>query len=111
MIPAINADLTDRLIVFLQGKHEMKKRPFAAAGFLALVIALHKKKLPFPPRQDAADAIGCSKFGLDAAISVALARGLITPRSGTIQGNVERRESVVRVRYYDPAPELLAVAR
>lgn len=109
--PRYRAAVAGLIEHYLMEKFGMRKPPESAARLLALILELHAHGQPFPQRRLAAEAIGASVFGVDAALSVALARGLITTRLETIEGNVQQRLSVIRLKYYIPAPELLALAR
>lgn len=88
----------------------MKRRPSAAARLLALILRLHERGEPFPPRSEAADHCGCTIWAVDGALSVALARGLIQPVERTKPGNVVQRDSVIRLKFYLPTADLFALA-
>ncbi len=105
-----NPFLVDRLQAWLQTSYGMKRPPTTAAGVLALIIELHKNNTPFHTREAAASALQCSKFGVDAAINQAIARGLVQQKVETSEGHIQRRESVVRHRYYVPSSELISAA-
>lgn len=108
MTPSPN--LIDRLQSWLQTSYGMRRPPTTAAGVLALIVELHKDHTPFPTREHVADLLRCSKFGVDAAINQAIARGLITQKTETSDGNIQRRESVIRHRYYVPSSERMLAA-
>lgn len=109
-LPRIRQNVADKIGEWLVTSYGMRRPPAVARQVLALIVELHAKRRAFPLRSEAADLIGCTVFGLDAAISSALARGLITIEMTTGQGRVMQRDSAIRHRHYIPTPVLLAVA-
>lgn len=109
-LPPIRRNIADAMETYLLDHYDIKRPPIAAAQLLALIIELDRINQPFPPRAVAAKAIGCTVFGIDAALSVALSRGLISIDMAVSQGNVMRRDSAIRHKYYRPSPALVAVA-
>lgn len=101
--------LVDLVENFLHEKYPSRKRALVSASVLALILELDELKKPFPPRQQVADALNCSIFGVDAAISVALGRGLLSVEIKVLQGNVEQRDSAIRERYLIPSARLRGV--
>lgn len=105
--------VADRIEDFIATHYEPRRPPVVAARLLAYLVALNgsgARKTPFPSRSEVAEALYCSKDGLDAAISVALLRHLITIEVKTVQsfGIVSgKREGVIRHRYYVPTRKLL----
>ena len=93
--------------------HRENRRPLkVAAPVLAIVCALHERGHPFPTRARVAEAIGdCTKDVVDAALSTALGFGEISERWETMEGAVQQRRSVRRVRFLEPSPKLLDVYR
>lgn len=108
--PPIDKDAAARIETFLMQTYDMKRPPVVAAALLALILKLHETRAPFPPRRTVSDRIGCSIFGVDAALSVALSRGLIRQTTATENGRVSARDSIVRVRFYVPTQRLLFAA-
>jgi hypothetical protein len=103
--------LVSRVEEFLVARYDMRRRPEVAARTLAFIIKLHEARLPFPQRRAVAEALGCSKFSIDSAVSTYLARGLLKQSVETVDGNIARPvDCVVRERYYTPSRELLALA-
>ena len=96
---------------FLQDKYPSRRRPSVAASVLALILELYERDEPFPQRAMIAEAIGCSVFGIDAALSQAAARDLLTLEIRLQPGNVEQRDSSIKERYYIPSKQLLILAR
>lgn len=105
-LPALPRDSVAKVRDFLQTRYAIKRPPHATAALLVLVYELWKAAQPWPIRREAAEHIGMSVYGLDGALSVATARGLITLSMETIEGSVARRDSVVKLRYYTPTPLL-----
>ena len=103
--------LADAVEQYLQEKFPSQKRPWLAASLLALILELYEREEAFPPRQQIAQALDCSVYGIDAALSVAGARDLLTIEVKLVPGGVEQRESVVKQRYMVPCEELRAIAR
>ncbi len=101
--PIVVQAITDMLIA----QRGMKRPPEKAAKLLALIVELHRRRRPFPPRDEVAAAIGASIATVDAALSTRLDEGYITLDVETPHGNVRRRNSVIRARYYIPSRQLL----
>lgn len=95
---------------FLMTHYAIRRPPGVTARLLAMIIDLHQHGRPFPSRAVVAEQVGCTIFGIDAALSVALARELITLEVKTARGNVAARESAIRERYYVPSKQLLMAA-
>lgn len=106
----IDPSLADRIEEYLLQTYGMRRRPTAAARLMALIVELHARGMPFPQREAAATEVGCSVFGVDAALSNYLARGELTVEIRTVPGNVQQRESVIREKYYTPSTQLLGLA-
>lgn len=107
-LPRVPRASAAAILDFLQAKYAIKRPPLQTASLLAFICELHKRGLPFPTRQEASEHIGMSVFGIDGAIAAALARGLITLEIEVQEGNIARREGVVKFRHYVPSPELLS---
>src|SRR4051812_35067887 len=76
--PMFDPNLAEHIQQFLTVTYEPRRPPIVSSRMLAFVIALNEgRPQPFPRREDAARLLHCSKDGLDAAISVALARNLL----------------------------------
>lgn len=110
-LPRLDPTVVDAIEKFLMDAYGMKRPPTSAAIVLALAVALHENDQAWPVRRLVAELAGCTVFGVDAALSVQLDRGLIEETVRTSKGNVQRRESIVRSRYYKPSQQLLAVVR
>ncbi len=90
--------------------HWPTKRPRRiTAVTLALVVDLWRKSQPFPTREEVAATLGCSKWGIDDALSVALSRELVTIQFDT-EDSTKIFEHVIRNRYYIPCAELVEAA-
>ncbi len=88
---------------------DIKRPPEKAAALLALTVELYKANRPFPTRQAAAIALGCSKFTIDAALSTRLDEGYLT-QIVTETGNIQARHGIIRKRFYIPSQDLISVA-
>lgn len=112
-LPRVSGQLIRDVEEFLRVKYDMKRPPEVASALLALIIELDRLKRPFPPRQQIAEWIRnappekASPYGIDAALSVALARELIDMDFEVVDGKVKQRDSVKRLRYYRPTQDLL----
>jgi hypothetical protein len=107
-MPRLDRQLEHAITDYLIEAFEIKRPPVQTARLLALIIQLEEKHIPFPPRVVAARAIGGSKFGLDVAISMSLARGLIAQEmttTHTVKNN--QRDGAIRHRLYRPTAKLL----
>jgi hypothetical protein len=103
--------LVEQVEEFLMTHWPSRKRPTVAASVLALTIELAERDEPFPQRTPLAEALNCSVFGIDAAISVALSRDLLSLQMRVSPGNVEQREGVVKHRYLIPTRKLRSAVR
>ena len=110
-VPRVSAKVVEAVADWAQTHRENRRPLSVAAPVLAIVCALHEKRHPFPTRARLAEAIGCTKFGVDAAISTAIGHGEVTERWEALEGAVVQRKSARRVRYVDPHPELLRIYR
>lgn len=108
-LPEVSAVVVDAIIDMLIMDQGMLRPPEKAAKLLALIVELHKRKQPFPTRSEVAEAIGASVSTIDAALSTRLNEGYIKLRVETPEGNVQRRNSVVRLRYLEPSDQLMDV--
>lgn len=107
-LPYWNATLADQLEAFLLTRYETRKPPVVAARLLAFILELNRRGLAFPTRDAAAEHLCCSKFSVDAALSVALERGLLTIHMETTSSDdITARVGVIRHRYYLPTEVLL----
>ena len=88
---------------------ETRRPPDVAGRTLAFIIELEKTGQAFPLRLHAAEWLGCSQYGIDAALSQALRRGLLTSRMsfGPNRPVTSTREGVLRYRHYVPTKKLL----
>lgn len=96
--------------VIMTEQPNVKRPPEKSAALLALAIELHKINQPFPTRMAAAIKLDCSVFTIDAALSTRMDEGYLTQVVETTTGNVTKRNSIVRQRYYVPSKGLLDVA-
>jgi hypothetical protein len=101
--------LIDAVEAFLVERTPSRKRPTVAAGVLAMVLELDDRGEAFPLREWAALALNCSIFSIDAALSVAMARGYLRLEVRTVEGEVAARDSVAKERWFIPAQQLKAV--
>lgn len=108
-LPKLDPVLVDAITDMLISDQGMLRPPDKAAKLLALIVKLHELGQPFPTRADAAEHIGASVSTIDAALSTRLDEGYISQRVATRQGNVQRRNSAVRDRFYTPSKDLLRV--
>jgi hypothetical protein len=105
-LPRISRAAVDAIMGVLKSQQGMRRPPEKAAKLLALIVALHKQGRPFPPRDEVAAAIGAAVSTVDAALSTRLNEGYIKLDVETPRGNVRRRNSVIRERYYIPSNQL-----
>ena len=108
-LPTISPIVVDAITDMLISDQGMLRPPEKSAKLLALIVELHKQHKPFPPREGVAEAIGASISTVDASLSTRLNEGYVTLRVETPEGNVRRRNSVVRERYLVPSKDLLRV--
>lgn len=107
-LPPVPQKLIDDVQEWLMTTYEMKRPPTVAAAVLAFVMILHARGEPFPMREDVAYHLGCTAWGIDAALSLALAREVLTIRIETEESTaIEQRRGVIRYRHYIPSDEML----
>lgn len=94
--------VVDGLVDWLIANEKMSRPPTKAAKILAFIVQLHKKKQPFPTRDEASRHLGISVATIDAALSTRIAEGYLTLDVRTLDGSVARRASTVKERYYIP---------
>lgn len=109
-LPPVSPIVIDAITEMLMTEQGMKRPPEKAAALLALTVELYRQNRPFPARRVVADALGCSIFTVDAALSTRIDEGYLTQVVETTTGNVSARHSTVRHRYYVPSQDLVAVA-
>ena len=106
----------DAVNAFLMNKYELKRPAQVTGQLLALVIELDKEKRLFPRRKELAAAFesgeggkrGCSVYSLDAALRVALARGLLTEETVVVESTSRGTGvGISHRRRYVPTTELL----
>lgn len=110
-LPKPDQAVVDAIEKHLLTSYDMKRPPLIAAAVLAMIVDLSRLGQAFPEREYLAKFLNCSKFGIDAAISTALARREITMTIGIEPGKIAARDSVVKYRYFHPSEELVSVAR
>jgi hypothetical protein len=108
-LPKVRPIQVDAITEMLISEQGMLRPPEKSSALLALIYELHKKGLPFPRREEVAKHLDASISTVDAALSTRLDEGYITQRVATRRGNVQRRNSAVRERYYEPSPHLISV--
>lgn len=106
-LPYVPAYVEDVVEDYLTTENETKRPPRISARILALLVALHKEKRPLPSRIAMAHATGATVWGVDAAISTALRREMIFPRTEVRPVTFPSgRDSIERVHYYVPSETL-----
>lgn len=108
-VPRVSPAAVDAITDMLIEEQGILRPPTKAAHLLAIICELHRQGRPFPQRETVAEEIQAAVSTVDAALSTRIDEGYITPRIETKPGNVQRRGSVIRQRYYDPSPRLLTV--
>lgn len=108
-LPKISPIVIDAVTDMLLSEQGMNRPPEKAAALLALIVELHKRRQPFPTREEVAEAINASVSTVDAALSTRIDEGYITPVVSTKRGNVQRRNSIIREKSYVPSDALIAV--
>jgi hypothetical protein len=92
----------------LVGDYAMKRPPDVTARLLAYIITLAETKAPFPSRKEAARLIGCTRWGIDAAMTSAKRRSLVQIRANLW---VNQNGKLVRLRFVVPTDALLGSVR
>lgn len=109
-LPRISHFLVDEIQTFLTTRWWTKRPPDVSARTLALVVELWRHSMPFPERQHAADELNCTRWGIDAAITLALGRELISIHVETPWREDRGAIGVFRMKYYIPCQELVDLA-
>jgi hypothetical protein len=102
--PAIVEAITQML---LDNNDKLFRPPRQAAKLLAYIVGLYHKSEPFPSRAEVAEKLEISIPTIDSAISSRIAEGYLSIEIDTIEGNINRRPSSIRRRYYIPSNEVL----
>jgi hypothetical protein len=110
-LPRTDPYMVDAIQGYLMDKWGAFRPPTMAANLLALIVELERVDAPFPHRKHASQYLNCSVFGLDAALSTALTRELITLEVRVGPGNIASRPSITHARHFHPTEDLLSVAR
>lgn len=108
-IPEVPAAAVEAITEMLIEDQNILRPPTKAAHMLALICKLHELSRPFPRREEVAAALNASVSTIDAALSTRLDQGYIRLYIETRPGNVQRRDSVIRDRYYEPSDKLMRV--
>jgi len=106
------ADMARRILEHLQTRYGSKRPPDVAARVLALLIVLYEQDAPYPERDAVSQFLGCTPYGADVAISMALERELLSIEVRVTQSEKmkSRLPGAVRSTYYRPSPALLSIA-
>lgn len=109
-LPYVHRSYVEAIRDYLIIHYKSQRPPDATAGVLALIIELHQfnPPRPFPIRERAAEAANCSRWGVDAALSVAMRRGLIT-QSVELMESTRKDSRIWRQRFYVPSDVLLEI--
>ena len=110
-VPDVPAFVVDAITKMLIEDQQLNRPPEKAAHLLAIICKLYEQRRPFPRRRDIADKIGSPLATVDAALSTRLDEDYISVRIETRPGNVQKRNSVIRERYYDPSDKLFLTYR
>lgn len=110
-VPDVPAFVVDAITRMLIEDQQLNRPPEKAAHLLAIICKLYEQRRPFPRRREVADKIGSPLATVDAALSTRLDEDYIKVRIETRPGNVQKRNSVIRERYYDPSDKLLFTYR
>lgn len=111
LLPTPNPVVVEAICEMLMEQHENVKRPpVKSAALLALAVELYKTNTPFPSRMAVALKLDCNVFTVDAALSSRIEEGYLQQVVETTTGNVAKRNSIVRHRFYVPSQELIDVA-
>jgi hypothetical protein len=108
-LPRVASVATQAVMDMLMTDQGMTRPPEKAAALLALITELDNAGLAFPERAVIAAALDCSVYTVDAALSTRTEEGYISLQYKTVPGNVARRHSVIKERYYVPSKRLRAV--
>jgi hypothetical protein len=101
------AELIQAMETLLVEQNDSRRKPTVAASVLALIVELYQRREVFPKRALISKMLGCSVFGIDAALSSAMARGYICLDIRMVKGRVTNRPSTSKQRFYVPSREVL----
>jgi hypothetical protein len=102
-LPQVSEFVAQQLAEWIQSHEQMQRLPTGTAKVLILATLLHRKRQPWPTRQEVADHLGVSRPLVDMVVSQRSATGHIEVLIKTKQGFVARRPSVIRERYVVPS--------
>lgn len=105
-IPRPRRGLSAAVLDFLMTRYDAKRPPDMASRLLATLVELDTRDQEYPSRRDMAEHLDASVFGIDAALSSAMRRGLIEPVVRTKPGHIARWENAVHAKYYKPTRTL-----
>lgn len=110
-VPDVPAVVIRAITKMLVEDQQLNRPPEKAAHLLAIICKLYEQRRPFPTRREVAEKMHSPLGTVDAALSTRLDEGYIKTRVETRPGNVKKRNSVIRERYYDPNDKLFATYR
>lgn len=88
------------ILGYLSSQHDTQRPPEKCAAILATLADLQERGEPAPTREELAKMADCSKFTVDACLSTRIAQGHVKLEIRTRPGNVQRRESIIKERFY-----------
>jgi hypothetical protein len=102
--------VVDRVIEWLQEKHNSPRRPTVMGPLLTLIVYLDREGIPFPTREQLAGFLKTTKDAIDSARYTALARQEIAEAYEWIESPRRTRTSgIIRMTYVKPSRELVNV--
>jgi hypothetical protein len=110
-LPEPNTYVADAVCEWLQAAYGMTRPPWVAANLLVFVVQLYEDGRGFPRRQAVAKHLGCTQWGVDAALRVSLVRKLIRIRVGITTVEYRHRKVIRQHRRYEPDAGLLELVQ
>lgn len=98
--------IVEAIVRLLVENEKICRPPRQAAKLLAYIVELHRLGKPFPSRAEVSALLNMSIPTIDAALSSRLQEGYIDVDMKIAEGNIERRSSSIRQRYYTPSTQL-----
>lgn len=99
--------IVEAIVRLLVVNEKICRPPRQAAKLLAYIADLYSLGKPFPSRAEVSALLNMSIPTIDAALSSRLQEGYIDVDMKIVEGNIERRPSSIRQRYYRPSSQLL----
>jgi hypothetical protein len=94
-LPPVSEAVAHAVAEWLQGHEQMQRTPTGTAKVLTLAVLLHRKKQPWPTRQEVADHLEVSRPLVDMVVSQRSATGHLKVVKGVVAKCPSRERHIV----------------